>query len=272
MMRPGTKRGRRGFSLLEVLVVTALIVGLMTVVFGQIQLVQKRYKTEEAKLDITQESRAFLEQIVRDLHQAGYPNSRMYMDGVLASPVQNDSRNAVGLVKFSYTELQFEGDVDGDGQVESVRYTLQADGGGNCPCTISRSQVLKLNSTAPMSQPLNYAIALENVVNSGGAGGSGANGSLPLRGTSMINGAGGMTSVANDTLYAAYKPAYVFAAFDAAGDLVAPTDIATNPVALASIRTIQITLNVLAPSSGADIQTRQRPASAMTATARIMNR
>jgi len=268
MTRPATNRG---FSLLEVLVVTALIIGLMTVVFGQIHLVQKRYKAEEAKLDITQESRAFLEQIVRDLHQAGYPNSKMYMAGVLTSPAQNDSRNAAGLVKFSYTDLWFEGDVDGDGQVESVRYTLQADGSNECPCAISRSQVLKLNSTAPMSQPLNYATALENVVNSGGAGGSGANGSLALGGNSIVNGAGGMSTAANDTLYAGYKPAYVFAAFDAYGNAVAPTDITTGPLALASIRTIQITLNVLAPASGADIQTRQRPASAMTATARIMN-
>ena len=68
------------------------------------------------------------------------------------------------------------GDVDGDGQVDVVRYTLQDDGSGNCPCKIRRSQGTKLNNTAPMdtSQPsTNYSVELDNVVNSLGAGSGG---------------------------------------------------------------------------------------------------
>ncbi|MGI9102616.1 MAG: prepilin-type N-terminal cleavage/methylation domain-containing protein [Terriglobales bacterium] len=267
------KRNRqRGFSMLEIVVVIAIVMIVMAVVFGQMWLFQKTARREQTKIDLTQESRAFLDQIVRDLHQAGYPNGSMYGSGVLNATPQNDSRYASGLVKFSYTDLWFEGDVDDDGQVESVRYTLQADANGNCPCTIARSVVVKLNNTAPMSQATNYSTSLENVVNSAGSGGTGTNGSLTITGNSMVrNASGSMVSTSNDSLYSAYEGAYLFVAYDASGNTVSPTDIATNPTALASIRTIQITLNVLASSSAYDLQNNYRPAVSMTAAARLYN-
>ncbi len=265
------RTAQRGFSLLELLVVVVIITAVMAIVFRHMLIFQTSARREQNKVDLTQESRSFLDQIVRDLHQSGYPNLYMYSSGVLLSPPQNDARFASGLVKFSYTDLWFEGDVDDDGQVESVRYTLQADASGNCPCTIARSVVVKLNNTAPMSQSTNYATALENVVNSAGAGGSGANGSLTVTGNAWVGTNGVMTQTTNDSLYAGYKPAYLFTAYDASGNTVAPTDINTNPTALASIKTIQITLNVLAPVSGNDMQTMKRPVISMTAAARLNN-
>jgi prepilin-type N-terminal cleavage/methylation domain-containing protein len=266
-------RGRQreaGFSLLEMLTVLVILTLVMGVVFAQIATVQKRYKTEETKLDITQESREFLDQIVRDLHNAGYPNFHMYASGALTSPVANDSRNAVGLVKFGYNDLWFEGDVDGDGQVDVVRYTLQDDGSGNCPCKIRRSQSLKLNNTDPLSQTsTNYSVELDNVVNSLGAGGGGA--ALPISGSSTIRSGASYTTVANDTLYSGYKSAYVFRAFDKDGVEILPTDYNTPYTKIGNIRTIKVTINVLAKPSGADIQTLRRPAVMLTATARIDN-
>jgi prepilin-type N-terminal cleavage/methylation domain-containing protein len=273
-MRRKSARGRQreaGFSLLEMLTVLVILTLVMGVVFAQIATVQKRYKTEETKLDMTQESREFLDQIVRDLHNAGYPSYHMYSPTALTSPIANDSRNAVGLVKFGYNDLWFEGDVDGDGQVDVVRYTLQDNGSGSCPCMIRRSQSLKLNSTDPMSQTsTNYSVQLDNLVNSLGAGRGGA--ALPIAGSSRIRGAGGgYTTVANDTLYAGYKSAYVFRAFDKDGVEILPTDYNTPSNKLSQIRTIKVTLNVLAKPSGVDIQTLRRPAVMLTATARLDN-
>lgn len=265
------RKSECGFSMLEILVVVVIMMAVMAIVFRQMLVFQTSARREQNKVDLTQESRSFLDQIVRDLHQSGYPNSYMYSSGVLASPPQNDSRYASGLVKFSYTDLWFEGDIDDDGQVESVRYTLQADASGNCPCTISRSVVVKLNNTAPMSQSTNYATALENLVNSAGSGGSGANGSLTITGNAWKGTNGVMTQTTNDSLYSGYKPAYLFLAYDAAGNAVAPTDISSNPTAMASIRSIQITLNVLAPVSGNDMQTMRRPVISMTSAAKINN-
>ena len=93
---------RRGFSLLEIMVVIGILSIVMAVVFTQINLVQKRYRTEEMKLDLTQESREFMDQIVRDMHSIGYPTSKMYSTAVLGTPVNNDSKVAFGLVRANY--------------------------------------------------------------------------------------------------------------------------------------------------------------------------
>src|SRR6266545_6743593 len=116
-------KSQAGFSLLEMMVVVAVLVIVMGAVMQQVDTVQKRYVAEEQGLEISQESREFFDQMTRDLHQAGYPNSRMFGTGSLISPnPENDKRNAVGLVKFANDEIWFEGDIDGDGKVEVVAY------------------------------------------------------------------------------------------------------------------------------------------------------
>jgi Tfp pilus assembly protein PilW len=134
-----------GFSLLELMV----SLGLVTIIFGavltQLSMVQQRTRTEDVKLDIFQESREFGDQIMRDLHQTGYPSIRMFNTSswsvALASPSSSDSRLATGIINISPSEIEFEGDVDGTGVVSVVEYTL-ASSGNNCPC-LQRSQVLK---------------------------------------------------------------------------------------------------------------------------------
>lgn len=260
-------RSEQGFSLLELLVVVAILTVVVAAIFQQVSMVQKRYRTEESKLDLSQEAREFLDQIVRDVHMTGYPNQKMYATGALMSPWQQDSHVAVGLVKFSYTDLWFEADVDGDGQVESVRYTLQPGPDNTCPCRLRRSQVMKINATDPMSQITSYSTGLDGVVNSGGSGSSGINGAYPIAGTTL--GAAGATP--NNTIYGALAPAYIFTAFDVNGNSITPCDINTNPAQLATIKTIVITLNVLVKATGADFQTRLRPALSINASAKISN-
>ncbi|MGI9103787.1 MAG: PulJ/GspJ family protein [Terriglobales bacterium] len=261
------KQSERGFSLIEMITVVAILTLVMGVVFRQIISVQQRYRSEETKLDIGQEGREFLDQMVRDLHQVGYPTYHIYT----ATVANTDQRMAAGLVKYAYNDVWFEGDVDGDGQVEVVRYTLNAPS-GSCPCSIQRSMTKKLNNTAPLSQTsTSYSTELDNVVNSGGSGGGGTNGAYAITGNSTIYSGGATSSVTNDSLYGGLASPYVFQAFDASGNAVAPTDIATSPTTLASIRSIQITINVLAKQSASDLQTLRRPAVSLTATARILN-
>jgi prepilin-type N-terminal cleavage/methylation domain-containing protein len=252
----GNKLGRRqqGFSLIELLVVVVILMLVTGVVFQQIDLVQKRARSEDVKMDLTQESREFVDQMVRDLHTSGYPNKRMYVVNLVSN---NDNRNAVGLVQITSTSLWFEGDVDGDGQVDSIQYQLQAPG-GRCPCTIRRSQVVKVNGTAPMAQASNFNMEVDNVINSGGA--------FPIGGASPPG------LPAPDVLYGAYKASPVFQAFDINGtQLGLPLDINANPLVMPTVKTIRINLNVLAGPQGTDIQTRMRPVVSMTAAARINN-
>ena len=265
-MRKKITTRQSGFSLIELLVVVAVLMIVMGVVMKQVELVQKRYSAEEQRLDISQESREFFDQLIRDLHQAGYPNSKMFATGELMSPPQNDRRNAVGLVKFAYDEVWFEGDVDGDGQVDVIDYKLLADANGQCPCRISRSVVSpKADATAPMTQVnTNWSTELQQVVNSGGAnGGASLAAAYTIYGTTYVGG----STQNNNTLYANYKTANVFTAYNNNGVEVTPTDYNTDPTKLKSIRTIRINVNLL--TTQPDLQTKMRSAVTLAASVRL---
>jgi hypothetical protein len=131
--------------------------GLMSVIVGaimsQISLVQQRSRGEQAKVDIFQESRDFVDQFVRDAHQAGYPSTRMFdttsWTTAPASPIYTDTRLAAGIILIGPSEIQFEGDVEGDGKIDVVDYKLVA-AGNNCPC-LQRAAVDKISGTAVFS-------------------------------------------------------------------------------------------------------------------------
>src|SRR6202171_4296269 len=135
---------QRGFSLLEVLV-AVLILGIVTGgVLSQMDVAVQRSSAEQVKLDNFQEARDFVDQFFRDINQIGYPNSRILdtaspsWNPVLltqnaylwANPYLFDNRLAIGLVKIDANEIRFEADANGDGNVQSIVYTL--NGSGTC--------------------------------------------------------------------------------------------------------------------------------------------
>lgn len=258
-----------GFTLIEMLAVSAVLVLLMGVVFTYVGKMQRTYRAEETKVDTTEETRTFLDGLARELHQAGYPSKNMYAPGLLLATSNNDSRVAVGLVKVSASDLWFEGDIDGDGVVESIRYTLYDNAGNTisnasvCPCALKRSQIVKANNTAPTAQATNYTSELDRVINSGGLGAGG--GALTITGNTVTL-AG--SSLSLDTLYAAYKTPQLFTAFDSSGNVVAlPVDITSNATSMASIKSVAINVNLLAET--VDAQTNTQAALSMRETVRI---
>jgi prepilin-type N-terminal cleavage/methylation domain-containing protein len=148
-------RKRAGFTLIELLVSLAILVTVTGAVFEQINSMQKKAASEAVNIDLTQQSRDFLNQTVRDLHMAGYPGPGMY------SNVAHPSLVAYGLIRVSPTEILMEGDVNNDGAVESVDITYVASDPNdpNCPC-IRRSAQAKVDADS-FNQPTNPLLFTE---------------------------------------------------------------------------------------------------------------
>jgi prepilin-type N-terminal cleavage/methylation domain-containing protein len=150
---------QRGFSLLELLMVVVILsVVLGVVVQGSIRL-QNRNAAETAKVDLTQQSRQFMDQIVKDLHHAGYPSVRMYDPATAAA---NPALFGLGLVSVSSNAIQFEGDVDGSGNVSVVFVQLNPLN-GPCPCILQRGSVYKVDYLA--GNLPKYYTQVDNVMN-----------------------------------------------------------------------------------------------------------
>ena len=208
--------GQKGFSLIEMMVVV-LILGIISAgIFVQLDMAQQRAFSEQVKLDNFQEARDFVDQFFRDVNQIGYPNSRMvdtasvlWSPG-LAAPLINDNRMAIGLVKIADNEIRFEGDMNGDGAVQSVIY--MTNGSGSCTLCLQRSQVDKITND-------------------------------PLTGQSSPN----WGTEVNDVLS---NPIFTYFKADGTQIVIAPSsppiDISTSAGAqsLASIKTIKISLTI----------------------------
>jgi prepilin-type N-terminal cleavage/methylation domain-containing protein len=165
-MGPKPQIGNRqnGFSLLEMMVVV-LILGIVSAgLFAQIDIAQQRAFSEQIKLDNFQEARDFVDQFFRDVNQIGYPNSRMVDNTTnwLITPLINDNRLAIGLVRIDGNEIRFEGDMNGDGVVQSVIYKV--NGSGSCTLCLQRSQVDKASADPLTGQTTNWGTEVNDVI------------------------------------------------------------------------------------------------------------
>ena len=286
-----------GFSLLELVIVVAILTIVMAVVFNGVNLVTQRSQAEQVKVDLVQEGREFVDEFERDLHQAGYPNCRMVATaGATNCPADGTNTNVVtnplvaaGLVSVSNTQVVFEGDVDGSGSVSQVWYRLVDSAGayppaGTCPCTIQRAQIVKTattNSSLPPTAPASTAFSqeLQNVVNSGVPTGTAQYGNgLTISGTTAWG-------ALNDTYYAAissFKDYPVFQAYDQNGLIIPlPQDLNTaagsallncSATSTNCVKSIRLTINLLANGiTGIDSKTNVRPVITLVGDARLVN-
>ena len=169
-----------GFSLIELMLVIAILGIVIAAVFSQLSTAQQRLSTEETRLDDFQQARDFVDQFFRDINQIGTPNMQI-MDltaTTLTSSLTsqslynwanlyiNDSHFAVGLTKIGPSEVHFEGSMNGDGTVQSVVYMLNGVGGTACVLCMQRSQVDKVNGTDPLTQGTSWGTEVNDIVNS----------------------------------------------------------------------------------------------------------
>lgn len=280
------KNAERGFSLIELMVVCLVLVIVLGGVFRIINHVMQRSQVEQVKVDLTQQAREFVDEFERDVHQAGYPNCRMIRTPGAATNCPPDYTNplvaqnasvAAGLVLVSNTEVIFEGDVDGDGIVDTVWYRL-VDQNGNyppattCPCTIQRSQMPKAAGTLPLAQPTLFSQELQNIVNSGVVAGT-----TPY-GTGLAISGNTVWGQANTAYYAAittFKDYPVFTAYDQNGAVIQlPLDLSTanGQANIPNIKSLRLTINLLANAvTGTDQKTNLRPVETLMGNVRLVN-
>lgn len=263
------KRKEQGFSLVELMMVLVVLTIVMGVIFQQIISLQQRYRTEEVRTDVFSEAREFMDQFARDIHESAYPHTRLYGAGIIAN-APNDQRVAVGIVRATRTELWLEGDVDGDGFVDSVRYTLTPGPGNACPCILQRSQVVKMDGTAPTAQPSSYSTEVQGVVNS--AGFNNGPGLLIAGQSSIINPAGARVVVNDDNYFATLKNMPMFVYYNGNGQPFAVnSDVSTaaGQSLIRQIRTVRITMNLVA--NAADQATGRKPHVTLSSIAKLPN-
>jgi type II secretory pathway pseudopilin PulG len=156
------RRSQAGFSMIEMLVACAITMVIMGTLFSQIIQGQRFSQSQDAKLDLFQESRQFMDQMSRDLRAAGYPNTRNFQQDPV-DPAQNSPQEAVGLVKLDMGELWFESSIDGSGTVSVIHYKLLSTGAG-CPCLV-RSQTAKITGDPLTGQMESDQTEVQNVIN-----------------------------------------------------------------------------------------------------------
>jgi len=149
------RKAQHGFSLLELMVSVSILTAVIGVVTTSIMDIQKKSASDVNKVGLAQESRQFMDQILRDLRQSGFPSLAMFDP---ASGVTTSSNNvAIGLISFSTSAIQFEGDIDGSGVSEVYIQVVVPTGG--CPCVVQRGTVLKSVGGTP-----DYYTELDNVM------------------------------------------------------------------------------------------------------------
>jgi prepilin-type N-terminal cleavage/methylation domain-containing protein len=151
-----------GFSLIEMMVAVAVLTIIMGAVFGSINRAQQISSSEQAKVDLTQQAREFMDQLTRDLRSTGYPNWRN-MDPTSVAGSPTSQYNAPGLIKIDSGALWFAGDVDGTTNplgtpvVKMIRYDIATDG-PNCPC-LRRTEFLR-NGGDPVADASSPGVAV----------------------------------------------------------------------------------------------------------------
>lgn len=130
-------QGKRanGFSMIELLMATAIFVVLAGGVFSMLLNSQIRYQSESGLTSAFQQANIVIDQIVRDIHSAGYPPVSAFSSGASAqyyavafawSPNYPPSPCTIGVTCTAPAETELVLETDGGGgTIQWIRYSLQ---------------------------------------------------------------------------------------------------------------------------------------------------
>jgi type IV pilus assembly protein PilW len=124
-------RAKRGFSLLEMLIVLAVFTFIVGGIFTNLSQSQIRYQFEQEVAELQQSGRNAVDLMEREIKLAGFPKASYYDSGQNWTSA-NSNKVAAGFITIGATNLVFEADIEEDGIVERVDYNLSSG-------TLSRS-------------------------------------------------------------------------------------------------------------------------------------
>jgi prepilin-type N-terminal cleavage/methylation domain-containing protein len=179
-MRAAMTQPARGFTILELMVATAIFMVICGAMFGLLQLSQQKYSSETQLSGAFQETRLAIDQIVRDFNVSGFPSQNIFS----TLPVDT-TKYAVGPVAWSPNylagspcsvgtggggtcatpgdfDLILETDLGNGNGVSWIRYQLIGT-------TLFRSVVAKKSGKDPAAETSGPAVTvpfLTNVLNS----------------------------------------------------------------------------------------------------------
>jgi prepilin-type N-terminal cleavage/methylation domain-containing protein len=163
--------GQRGFTLLEMLLASALLAPLMIGLFMMVDTMGGAYSKGESKADLQQSARIVLARIVRDLREAGLDPSAVIPRLPIPAAIQTAEANRIAFI----------GDANGDGSTEKIEYRLDLS---VHPPVLRRQQWSTWNngwSGTNGAQPLAEGIASAEFTYFGPGGNAIASNEMPAR-------------------------------------------------------------------------------------------
>lgn len=121
-----TRRAAPGFSLIEMLVASAVFVVVLLAIYIMLDTSRADYAMGAAKSDVQENMRVALESMARELRMAGYAPSN--------TPNANCATPPCGVTAFTASSVTFQADLDGNNQTDKVTYTFVAATNPSKPC------------------------------------------------------------------------------------------------------------------------------------------
>jgi prepilin-type N-terminal cleavage/methylation domain-containing protein len=181
-MRTAMPQPERGFTLIELMIATAIFVVITAAMFGLLQLSQQKYTGETQLSGAFQETRLAIDQIVRDFNVSGFPSQSVFStlptdatkyalspvawspNYLAGTPCSVGTGSGTACTTPGDFDLILETDLGNGNGVSWIRYQLIAT-------TLFRSVVQKTAGTDPAAPPSDPTVVvpfLTNVMNSPG--------------------------------------------------------------------------------------------------------
>jgi type II secretion system protein J len=152
----------RGFSLLELLIVLAIFGVLLGAMFTSLAQNQKIASISRDENEMQQNLQDALALMESEIRMAGFPTASYFARDYLLQPSTYKNLVAQGLMEIQPKSLKFQGDINGDGEVEYVHYYLS---GASAPYVLNRfgGKLDRNDGSLPSGSPQKVAEQVEDL-------------------------------------------------------------------------------------------------------------